>query len=73
MLQMTQTIEALRYVNFEKSTEFKQRTESHIDVRIGSKDMYLNIVGFLIKSEKTPYCIKNKELIDVNIKFDTIA
>ena len=71
ILPMTKTIDCLRYVNFENSSEFKQRPTSYIDVRIGSKDMLLNIVGFMLRSESSPYCIKNKEIIDVSTNSKT--
>jgi len=62
----TDTLDALRYVNFENSPEFKQRPNSYIDVRVGTKDMYMNVVGFLLRSNNSPYCIKNKNLININ-------
>ena len=62
-LQMTKTIDAVRYVNFEKSTEFKQRSNAYIENRVGTNDNFLNIVGFLIRPEKDSlFCIKNKDL-----------
>ena len=66
IIQGTCTLDALRYVNFESTTEFKKRPNSYIDVRVGTKDMYINVVGFLIRSDKSPYCIRNKELININ-------
>jgi hypothetical protein len=63
MVQTTKTIDALRYVNFEKTTEYKQRQNGLIENRVGTKDNFLNVVGFLIKQEKNSlYCIKNKDL-----------
>ncbi len=64
-LQMSKTIDALRYVNFDKSLENRQKPNAHIEVRTGSKDNYLNIVGFLIKPNNSIYCIKNKELKNI--------
>jgi len=66
LMQMTKTIDTLRYVNFDNSSEFKQRPNTYIDVRVGTKNMYLNIVGFMINTENSLYCIKNKELTNIN-------
>ena len=66
IIQGTKTLDTLRYVNFQNSTEFKQRPSSYIDVRVGSKDMYLNMLGFMIRTDNSPYCIKNKDLININ-------
>lgn len=71
LLQMTKTIDSLRYVNFEKSSEFKQKPNSLLDVRVGTEHNYLNIIGFMINTENSLYCIKNKNLIDINIKSKT--
>ena len=65
LVNTTKTIDAVRYVNFEKSTEFKQRPASYIENRVGTKDNFLNIVGFLIKGSSSLYCIKNKELTNI--------
>jgi hypothetical protein len=63
MVQITKTIDALRYVNFENTTEYKQRQTAFIENRVGTKDNFLNMVGFLIKPQKNSlYCIKNKDL-----------
>lgn len=67
LMQMTKTVDALRYVNFENSNDFKQRPNTYIDVRVGTKNMYLNIVGFMINTENSLYCIKNKELTNINV------
>jgi hypothetical protein len=70
-LPLTKTIDALRYVNFEKSTEFKQRPNSYLENRVGSKNNFINVVGFLIKPSESIYCIKNKNLIEVTDKKNT--
>jgi hypothetical protein len=66
LIQMSKTIDTLRYVNFENSNEFKQRPNTYIDVRVGTKNMYLNIVGFMINTENSLYCLKNKDLENIN-------
>jgi hypothetical protein len=66
LLQMNKTVDTLRYVNFDNTPEFKQRPNTYIDVRVGTKNMYLNIVGFMINTENSLYCIKNKDVKTVN-------
>jgi hypothetical protein len=64
-IPLTKTIDALRYINFESSTEFKQRPNSYIENRVGSKDNFINIVGFLLRPSNSIYCIKNKDLVQI--------
>lgn len=64
-IPLTKTIDTLRYINFEKSNEFKQRPNSYLENRVGSKNNFINIVGFLIKPSESLYCIKNKSLKQV--------
>ena len=71
LLQMTKTVDSLRYVNFEKSSEFKQRPNTLLDVRVGTEHNYLNIVGFMINTDNSLYCIKNKNIININEKSKT--
>ena len=70
-MQMNKTIDVLRYVNFENSSEFKQRPNTYLDTRVGTQNMYLNIVGFMINTENSLYCIRNKELQSVNFNKHT--
>jgi hypothetical protein len=66
-VQLSKTIDVVRYVSFAKSGEFKQLSSNNIiQTRVGSKDMLLNIVGFMIPSTKTPLqCIPIKNVIDI--------
>lgn len=66
-LHMTKTVNLARYVSFVTSGEFKQiSTNNIIQTRVGSKDMGINIVGFLVPSTKTPLqCIKIKNTINL--------
>lgn len=60
------TIDAFRYVSFNKTGEFKQYGKNSIQHRITNKDLILNVVGFLIPANtKDPKCLKVKELIDI--------
>lgn len=61
-LQPSKTIDTLRYINFEDSKEYKQKPNSNIEVRVGTKDNFINVVGFMFRPLDTIYCIKNKEL-----------
>jgi len=71
LLQMTKTVDSLRYVNFENSTEFKQRPNTLLDVRVGTDNNYLNIVGFMLNTDNSIYCIKNKNILNINEKTKT--
>jgi len=63
---LNKTIDIVRAVNFEKTGDFKQNKRSTIQMRIGSKDMNINIVGFMIPSSNKPIqCIKVDELINI--------
>ena len=64
---LTKTIDTVRYVSFLKSGEFKQRSINNIiQTRIGSSDMAINIVGFMIPSTTTPLqCIPIKNVLDI--------
>jgi hypothetical protein len=66
-LSMTKTVNIVRSVSFSKTGDFKQPVQhSIIQTRIGSKDMIVNIVGFMIPSTNTPLqCIKIKNVGDI--------
>lgn len=65
--QFTKTVTAARAVNFDKTTEFRQTNSSNkLQLRVGSKDTYGNIVGFMIPSNKTSIkCLKVSNVIDI--------
>lgn len=66
MLKLNHTIDSFRYINFEKSKEFKQRPNAYVDMRIGTKNLDLNTVGFYIRNSNiNPYCLKNKNLENI--------
>lgn len=62
VIPLNKTINALRYINFESSSEIKQRPNAYIENRVGCKDSFINVVGFLINPSHSTYCIKNKNL-----------
>jgi len=52
-LQLNKTVPVIRAVSFDKD-EFKQNKNSFMQMRVGSKDEYINIVGFMIPSSEVP-------------------
>lgn len=66
LLRLARTIDSMRYINFEISKEFKQRPNAFIDMRIGTKNIDLNVVGFYLKNINIGnYCLKNKNLENI--------
>ncbi len=64
---MTKTVDVVRSVSFESTGDFRQNKSNLIQMRVGSKDQYLNIIGFMIPTNKKPYeCIKVKEFKDIH-------
>lgn len=60
----TKTLDAVRSINFEKANE--NRKNRPIQVRIGSQDQSLNIVGFIIPSKKNDIkCLNIRDFIDI--------
>lgn len=63
---LEKTSEIIRSVSFETSGDFKQNPRSNVQMRVGSKDMMVNIVGFIIPSSYKPVkCLRAGELIDI--------
>lgn len=65
-LNIHDTIDIVRSVNFAHD-EFRQRTKkNYLQLRTGSKDMIVNIVGFMIKTNLNPIqCVKIQNAIDI--------
>lgn len=63
----TQTVTAVRAVNFDKTTEFRQTIiDNKLQLRVGAKDSFGNIVGFMIPTNKTSIkCIKLSNIINI--------
>lgn len=63
---VNKTIDVIRAVSFEREGEFKQKPNSFLQMRVGSTDQILNVVGLFIPSSyNSPYCIKNGITKDV--------
>lgn len=60
------TINAVRSVNFERHGEFKQNTRNKLQYRVGSSDMLINVVGFMISTKnKHPCCQKIQDIKNI--------
>lgn len=60
------TIDVVRCISMAKEGEFKQNSYNSLQFRVGSKDMVVNIVGFMIPTNLTPYqCLKHRDLINL--------
>ena len=67
-ITVPKTINAVRYVSFNKSTEFRQNSKNYLQMRVCGKDSTINVVGFIIPSNlKSLECVRTKELIDLSI------
>jgi hypothetical protein len=63
---VNKTIDVIRAVSFEREGDFKQKPNTPLQMRVGSNDHILNVVGFFIPSSyNSPYCIKNGITKDV--------
>jgi hypothetical protein len=63
---VNKTVDAVRLVSFERSGDFKQNAKTKLQMRVGSVDQNLNVVGLFIPSTfKSPYCIKNSAVKDI--------
>lgn len=63
---LKKTIDIVRYVSIAKEGEFKQNSKTPLQMRTGSKDMTINVVGFMIPTTLTPIqCLKPSDIIDV--------
>jgi hypothetical protein len=66
-IALTKTVNIVRRVSFEKIGDFKQIPPYGIvQTRVGSKDMTVNVVGFMIPSTIDPLqCVRIKHAVDV--------
>lgn len=63
---MTKTVDVVRQVSIVQSGEFKQNKNNVLQMRVGSKDSILNVVGFIIPTSNQPMqCIKTKNVTDI--------
>lgn len=63
---MPETIDVVRGVNF-STDDFRQRNKkNYLQLRVGSKDMIVNIVGFMITTNLSPIqCVKLENTVDI--------
>lgn len=60
------TIDVVRGVSFENTGDFKQNTNNIIQLRVGTKDTHVNIIGFVVPTNLKPIqCLKIRDMIDV--------
>lgn len=63
---LNKTIDAVRSISFDKGGDFKQNERNELQVRVGSKDLPVNIVGFIIPTNHMPLeCVKIRDVIDI--------
>lgn len=65
-LLLNKTVNAVRSVSFETSGEFKQSGQSSIQLRVGSNNQVINIMGFLIPTNLRPLeCLKVRDTVNI--------
>jgi hypothetical protein len=65
-VHFTKSVPAIRAVTFDKQGPFKQNINDKIQLRVGPKNTFGNIVGFAIPTNiDSMKCIKVREMIDV--------
>lgn len=62
-ITFTKTIDVVRCVSLNREGDFKQNSHNSLQLRVGSKDMIVNIVGFMIPTNTKPLqCLKAKDV-----------
>jgi hypothetical protein len=65
-LALNNTVDAVRSVTFEKSGDHRQDKRNPLQVRVGSEDQVINIVGFMIPTSFAPKeCLKVRDVKDI--------
>lgn len=60
------TIDVVRCVSVNKEGDFKQNSYNSLQLRVGSKDMTINVVGFMIPTNLKPLqCLKSRDVKDL--------
>jgi adenylate kinase family enzyme len=68
----TKTVDTVRMVSFESEGDYKQKDKAMLQMRVGSFDQQLSIVGVFIPStKKSPFCTKHKHVKDVRTLGDS--
>jgi len=58
-ITLNKTVDMVRGVSFETGGDFRQNPKSKLQLRIGSKEMVVNVVGFIIPTNLRPMqCLK---------------
>ena len=67
-ITINNTVNVVRSVNINQKGEFKQIGNNYIQTRSGSNSMILNVVGFVIPTnKKSVNCLKTRDLIDIRM------
>lgn len=73
-INFNKTIDVIRCVSLNKEGDFKQNSHNRLQLRVGSKDTTVNIVGFMIPANTKPIqCLKSRDatnLRDIDEKND---
>lgn len=65
-LILNKTHDVIRTISFQTQGDYKQNRKYHLQHRIGSKDMVINIVGFIRPTNLLPlHCLQVKHVIDI--------
>lgn len=65
-INLDKTVDIVRSVSFEKNGDFKQSQRNPLQLRIGSKDQIINIVGFIVPTNKRDInCLKVRDLLNI--------
>lgn len=65
-VNLSKTIDCVRAVSFDTTDQFKQKPNAKLQMRVGSENQQLNIIGVMIPSNlKSAYCMKNKDVKNI--------
>ena len=65
-ITFNKTLDVIRSVSLYNEGDFKQNSHNRMQMRVGSKDMVVNIVGFMIPTNTKPVqCVKKRDVIDL--------
>lgn len=66
-LHLNKTVSAVRSVSLEHTGDFRQNKYSPMQMRVGAKNQFVNIIGFIIPSNINPIeCTKVKDLKNIH-------
>jgi hypothetical protein len=74
-ITIPKTLDIVRYVSLTSDGDFRQRNKNnYLQMRIGSKDMTVNVVGFMISTNMMPIqCVKIKDSVDIRSLSKTLT